>query len=48
LANEKPIHIPLPPDVAIAEFLKVKPTADMPRPGKRKTKPTKKPKKGTR
>lgn len=27
------IHIPLPPDDAVIAFMRVKPTADMPRPG---------------
>ena len=35
MGHEKPIRIPLPPDEAVSDFLKVRPTADMPRPGAR-------------
>jgi hypothetical protein len=37
--KEHPVRIPLPPDEAVADLLRVKPTAEMPRPGKRKAKP---------
>jgi hypothetical protein len=43
MPKDKPVHIPLDPDVAVADFLKVKPTAEMPRPGKPKKAKTKKP-----
>jgi hypothetical protein len=36
------VHIPLPTDEAIRLALRVKPTADMPRPGKHATGPKKK------
>lgn len=42
MPHDKPIRIPLPPDEAISDFLKVKPTDEMPRPGKRKPKAEKK------
>jgi hypothetical protein len=44
MPKDRPIRIPLPPDEALADLLKVKPTADMPRPSKR---PKTKRKKGT-
>jgi hypothetical protein len=36
------IHIPIPPEDAIAAFMRVKPTAEMPRPSDQ-TKPAEKP-----
>jgi hypothetical protein len=42
MGREKPLVIPLPPDEAVADFLKVRPTPAMPRPGTHPTKPTKK------
>jgi hypothetical protein len=38
MPKNKPVKIPLPPDEAVADLLLVKPTADMPRPGKHKAK----------
>jgi hypothetical protein len=40
------VRIPLPPDEAVGDFLKVKPTDEMPRPGGRKGRPKKAAKKG--
>lgn len=34
----KRVSVPLPPDEAVSDFLKVKPTKDMPRPGPRRGK----------
>jgi hypothetical protein len=44
MPKDQPVRIPLPPDEAVSDFLKVKPTAEMPRPGRRrgKRKPAKK------
>jgi len=36
------VALPLPADEAIADLLRVKPTAEMPRPGARKRRPKKK------
>jgi hypothetical protein len=36
------LRLPLPADEAISDMLRVKPTAEMPRPGKRKPKAVKK------
>jgi hypothetical protein len=38
MPDNKPVRIPLPPDEAVADLLRVKPTEDMPRPGARKGK----------
>lgn len=40
MPKDKPIRIPLPADEAMGDFLKVKPTDEMPRPGTRKPKKT--------
>jgi hypothetical protein len=40
--EDRPVKIPLPPDEAVADLLRVKPTEDMPRPGARKGKRAKK------
>jgi hypothetical protein len=37
--KDHPVRIPLPPDEAVADLLRVKVTDEMPRPGKRKAKP---------
>lgn len=42
MPQEKPVKIPLGPDEAVGDFLKVKPTAEMPRPGARPPKASKK------
>jgi len=43
MPQEKPVKIPLGPDEAVSDLLKVRPTPEMPRPGgRRPRKPTKK------
>ena len=41
-SSRHPVALPLPADEAIADLLRVKPTAEMPRPGARKRRPKKK------
>ena len=42
MQKAKTLSIPLPPEEAIADLLKVRPTADMPRPSNKKPKAKKK------